>query len=105
MADKYYAWSNFRLEMNEWGQVTKTLAPGEEVTQETLGVGDEEWQDLIDTGAVRTDEYPDVDANTPPAQAPQPVVEEESAIKELRLPKAEEAPAAAAPAKPATENK
>lgn len=86
MADKYYAWSTFRLGVNEWGQVTETLDPGEEVTKDKLGVSDEEWQSLIDSGSIRTDEYPsDLPPGVSPAKAPKPKREEESAIRELRL--------------------
>jgi hypothetical protein len=59
MADKMVAWSTFRTEVNEFGQPTKTIDPGEEVSQSDLGISDEEWQGLIDSGAVRAEEYPE----------------------------------------------
>jgi hypothetical protein len=68
VAGKYYAWSKFPVEVNEWGQITKTIEPGDEITQTTLGVSDEEWLALVDSGAVRTEGYPDVPPNLSPAE-------------------------------------
>src|SRR5215831_18856654 len=58
-AETYYAWSNFPIERNEAGQATKVIAAGDKISQDDLDVSDEEWQSLIDVGAVRTDEYPE----------------------------------------------
>src|SRR6266545_3983827 len=81
---KYYAWSTFQLEKNEWGMVTKTLSPGEEVTKVKLNVSDEEWDSLIETGAVSEEKYPD----TAPGQSPAEFYAQEearSAVEELAL--------------------
>lgn len=63
----YYAWSKFKKEVNEWGQVTEWINPGDSVSQGDLDVGDDEWQYLIDSGAVREEEYPE---NLPPDVSP-----------------------------------
>jgi hypothetical protein len=68
MADTYYAWNNFPTDFNEYGQPTKTIKVGDTVSQSDLGVSDEEWQDLADSGAVRTDEYPDIPNDIAPAE-------------------------------------
>ena len=69
MADKMYAWSTFHEERNEYGQPTKTISPGDTVTQDQLGVSDEEWEYLIETGVVRTEEYPeDIPEDMAPAE-------------------------------------
>lgn len=62
-----YAWSNFKKKVNEWGQVEEWVRPGDSVSQSDLGVSDEEWQDLIDSGAVREQEYPE---DLPPDVSP-----------------------------------
>jgi hypothetical protein len=87
MAEKtYYAWSRFRTKLNEWGQTEEEVMPGDKVTQEKLGVGDEDWQAFIDGGAIREDEYPsNLPPGVSPAQAPKPKVEEQASVKELRL--------------------
>ena len=59
MADTYYAWSKFNTEVNEFGQPTETVMPGEEISQKDLDVSDEEWEALIESGAVSTEEYPE----------------------------------------------
>lgn len=66
---KMYAWSNFVVERNDYGQTTKTITPGEAITQSAIGVSDEEWQSLIDVGAVREDPYPeDIQPNQSPIE-------------------------------------
>lgn len=62
------AWSKFNTEVNEYGQPTKTIMPGESVSQSDLGVSDEEWEYLVETGAVREEEYPDIPADVSPAE-------------------------------------
>lgn len=85
MADEtYYAWTRMPIERNEWGQVSKEIQPGDKVTQSMLKVEDAEWQELVDAGAIRTDEYP-ADDLTPPAQIPQEQPEPVASVKELRL--------------------
>jgi hypothetical protein len=63
---KYYAHSNFQTERNEFGQPTKVVAPGEEVTASKLGVSEAEFELLLEGGSVRTDPYPNVDNQTSP---------------------------------------
>lgn len=63
-----YAWSKFKADVNDWGQVGRWIMPGEEVSQSDLDVSDEEWQGLIDSGAVREDPYPDIPNDVAPAE-------------------------------------
>lgn len=65
---KTYAWSNFPVERNEWGQVTKTISVGEEVTADMLGVSKEEFDELINLGAVSEQPYPKIPANQSPTE-------------------------------------
>jgi hypothetical protein len=64
----YYAWSNFPVEYDEHGVVTKTIAVGDSVSQGDLDISDEEWEYLIETGAVSEDEYPDIPDHVSPAE-------------------------------------
>jgi hypothetical protein len=64
----YYAWSNFPVERNEFGQPTKTIKAGEKISQSDLSVSDEEWEELVNIGAVREEEYPDVGPSESPAE-------------------------------------
>src|SRR3954451_6661253 len=61
--DTYYAWSNFNVTPDNWTgnprDVTK-VAPGDKVSAADLGIDDEEFQQYIDNGAVRTIAYPDM---------------------------------------------
>lgn len=68
MATTYYAWSNFDVERNEWGQVKTRIGVGEEVTQEAVGVNDLDWQEFIDLGVVREQPYPDIPPQTAPTE-------------------------------------
>jgi hypothetical protein len=87
-----YAWSRFATDINEWGQVGKYIEPGDEVSQDDLGVSDDEWQELQDVGAVREEAYPDVDAGESPAQyylenpdeAPEVAVDESTPMPEAQ---------------------
>lgn len=63
-----YAWSKFKADVNEWGQVNKWIMPGDEVSQSDLGISDEEWKGLVESGAVRDDPYPDIAADVAPAE-------------------------------------
>jgi hypothetical protein len=65
---KMYAWNNFPVEVNEYGQPTKTIKVGDAVSQSDLDVSDEDWEEYIATGAVREEEYPDVPADVSPAE-------------------------------------
>lgn len=65
-----YANSRFKKDVNEWGRVTAWVNPGDKVSQSDLGVSDDEWQTLINSGAVVKD-YPDAlkdKTQTPPAE-------------------------------------
>ena len=53
----YYAWSNFTTEDGE------AVAPGDTVTQQQLGLNDEDWEALVESGAVREEEWPILDPN------------------------------------------
>lgn len=57
----YYAWSNI-LTYEDVGkdkdQKRVVVARGEKVTAAKLGIPDEEFQAMIDAGAVRTKQYP-----------------------------------------------
>jgi|SRR6476646_831415 len=85
-----YAWSKFKGEVNEWGQVTKWIMPGEKISQSDLGVSDEEWDSLVESGAVREDEYPDIANDVSPAEhfatnpdeAPEPTLDETTSSDE-----------------------
>lgn len=93
-----YAWSRFQKSVNEWGRVEEWIEPGDEISQSDLGVNDEEWQSLIDSGAVREEEYPDIDRQTTPAdyykanpdEAPEVNVDE-TTPSEIAMPKTETA--------------
>jgi len=63
MAD-HYAWSNFQADYDEEKrQFTKKIKPGDEVSQADLGVDDDEWESLVESGAVREQEYPEAIAS------------------------------------------
>lgn len=64
----HYAWSNFPVERNEFGQTTKTIKAGDEVSQSDLNVSDEDWEELLEVGAVREEKYPDVEPGQSPAE-------------------------------------
>lgn len=64
MADEtMYAWSNFEIpDSDDPGNPRKLtrITPGEEVSQEMLGVDDAEWEYIVEAGAARRQEYPDM---------------------------------------------
>lgn len=64
----YYAWNTFVTEYNEYGVPTDKIEPGEPITQSDLDVSDEEWESLIETGAVSEEEYPDIPSTISPAE-------------------------------------
>lgn len=63
-----YAWSKFKADVNEWGQVGRWIMPGDEVSQSDLEVNDAEWQELQDSGAVRNEPYPNIPNDVAPAE-------------------------------------
>jgi hypothetical protein len=92
----YYAWSNFPVEHNDFGQPTKTIKAGEKISQSDLKISDEDWENLIELGAVREEEYPkDLGTMESPAEylAAHPPEAEET-------PPAAPAPTTAQPAQP-----
>lgn len=60
-AKKIYAWSEIVLDRDEWGRTTKSVMPGEEVTQASLGFTKEQWKELLESGAVRSTPFPEMD--------------------------------------------
>lgn len=64
MADTYYAWSPIRYaaETNDQGNIIaySTLEVGKKADAKTLGISDEDFQDLVDGGSVSTEKYPDL---------------------------------------------
>lgn len=106
MAETYYAWTRIPVIRNEWGQLEKEIQPGEKISADDLGVSKDEFQELIDIGAVRTDEY-EADEFTPPSRVVHEEPEEVAAVKELRLntQAREPAPAPAPKEEPQTQGK
>jgi len=68
MADKMYAWSTIRVGVDEYNKASKTIQPGEEVTAEKLKVEKDEFDSMIEAGAVRDLEYPPVEPGQSPAE-------------------------------------
>lgn len=90
-----YANSRFKKSVNEWGRVEEWILPGDKISQGDLNVSDEEWQELVDRGAV-VEEYPDGlkdQPQTPPAQyyaenpdeAPESTLDETSSSAEMMV--------------------
>lgn len=53
----YYAWSPIRYGKGD-NQIG-TIAVGEEVTKNKINASNEEWDILVDSGAIRERKYPD----------------------------------------------
>jgi hypothetical protein len=68
MADTYYLWSPVNTEVNEWGRVTKTAKVGDEATAKSLNVSQDEFEELVKVGVVRTEPYPDIPADMAPLE-------------------------------------
>lgn len=85
-----FAWSNFTVERNEYGQPTRVIKPGEKITQKDLDVGDADWQAFIDAGAIREESYPeDLPSHVSPAERKRAEEKPKSDRSgELMLPKA-----------------
>lgn len=62
MADTYYAWSNFKDVVADLAKpdVKTSFKPGDVVTKEKLGVDQDNWDALVESGAVRVKKYPDM---------------------------------------------
>ena len=69
MADTYYAYSRFNTKVNEWGTVEESVMPGEEVTQEQLGVDDETWAMYLEQGIVSSVPHPETQPGESPNEA------------------------------------
>jgi len=82
---KMYAWTNFDIERNEWGQTVNVIHVGDEVSQSQLNISDEEWEGLIASGNVREEEYPDVPADVSPAEYERNQAITQAAVEELTL--------------------
>lgn len=71
MADKMYAFSTIRYgaEKDESGYITgyKEIGIGEPVSQSDIEATDDGWAQLVESGAVRPYEYPDVGDDESPA--------------------------------------
>jgi hypothetical protein len=72
MADTMYAFSTIRYgaEVDEAsGAITsyKEIPVGETVDKGTLGLNDDQWDQLVDSGAIRPYEYPPVEGDQTPA--------------------------------------
>ena len=81
----YYAWSNFPVERNEWGQVTKTIEVGESITADKISVSKEEFDELIEIGAVSEEEYPDIPDSVSPAEYEMSQANQQAVIDELQM--------------------
>jgi len=67
MADDYYAWSNIRV----GGDKPKVIRPGEKVSASDLGVDDDEFDNLVTIGSVRSTPWPEgLDPDNPNADSP-----------------------------------
>lgn len=53
---KHVAWSDIHAHD---GEKRKVIKRGEEVSQDSLGVDDDEWASLVEGGSVRTERFPD----------------------------------------------
>lgn len=88
MADTYYAWSEIQVgEGGEEAQKVKKVPAGEEVSASSLGIPDEEFDAMVEAGAVRTEEYPDLPEGYTgsPAQFAQEQAEAEGQKAEAEL--------------------
>ena len=78
MADSTYAWSRivYGAEKDDDGNVigSKSVAPGDSVSQSDLDVSDEEWQSLVDQEVVR--EYPFPESLQDPYLSPRQIMQE-----------------------------
>lgn len=57
---KMYAWSEFRIDVDEHNKAKKVVHVGEEVTAEKLKVSKDEFDSMIEVGVVREQPYPPV---------------------------------------------
>ena len=110
MADTYYAWSEIQVgEGDETESKVKKVKHGEEVSASSLGIPDEEFEAMVESGAVKTDEYPELPEGYTgsPAQyeqekaAAQAKIDEAQSFLDMSGEGTEEEKAAAAASKPA----
>lgn len=68
MAKKHYAWSHIRMHD---GKKLQTLPPGTEVDAEKLGMDEDGFKELVESGSVRTTKWPEgLDPKNPNALSP-----------------------------------
>jgi len=62
MADTYYAWSEIQVgtPADESEEKVKKVKQGETVSASSLGIPDEEFESLVESGAIKTEEYPEL---------------------------------------------
>lgn len=61
MADTYYAWGEIHTSGDAAeDDSVKKVKPGDTVSASDLGVSDEDFEALVESGAVRTEEYPEL---------------------------------------------
>jgi hypothetical protein len=65
---KYYAWSTFPQKLDAAGKIEKAVQVGEEVSADKIKVSKEEFDYLLETGAVREEPYPDISPQLSPAE-------------------------------------
>lgn len=88
MAKTYYAWSTFPVEFNEYGNVTNSIKPGDQIKKSDLKCSDEEWEEYIDRGIVSEEQYPQTPQGISPVEYFEDKNDEYSHI-ELELPTTE----------------
>lgn len=65
----HYAWSHIRHHDSENGR--HTIKPGTKVSAGMLGMSDEEFDELVESGAVREDKWPEgLNPDNPSAPSP-----------------------------------
>jgi hypothetical protein len=64
----YYAWTRIPTDVDEYGKPGKMINPGDEVSKSKLDIADEEWDYLVESRAVRTTRYPDLEEGQSPAE-------------------------------------
>lgn len=79
---QYYAWSPIHYHTGEGDSLERKIAqPGAKVSQNGLGVDDDEWATLLEGGSIRPNPYPKgLDPKNPNALSPN-----EHRLRQLRL--------------------
>jgi hypothetical protein len=80
MADTMYAWSPIHYHEDDKSGL-KVIKPGEQVTQEQLGVDDDAWKEMVEGGSIRPQKWPKgLDPTNPNSLSPN-----EHRMRQLRL--------------------